>query len=78
MAALFVKGFEKTAKMSANTKAKLYKGLEYGGLGTLAAVDAHEAYKAHKEGDKPGRNKALAGTGALGALMGATYLAHKK
>jgi hypothetical protein len=61
--------------LSPSTKQKLYKGLEYGGLGTLAAIDAHEAYKAHKEGDKKARNKALIGTGALGALIGATRLA---
>lgn len=71
----FMDRLEKTAAMKPSTRKSLYKTLEYGGLGTLGAIDAHEAYKAHKEGDTAGRNKALLGTAALGALIGATRLA---
>lgn len=73
----FAAGFKKVAEMKPETAKKLYKGLEYGGLGTLAALDLHGAYKAHKEKDKSGVKKNLAGAGALGALMGATHLASK-
>lgn len=72
---MFTKGFKKTAAMSAETRGKLYKGLEYGGLGALTALDAHEAYKGYKEGDKSKMKKGLVGAGALTALMGATKLA---
>lgn len=83
MAARFTTSFNKTANAIGTLKSglkkidkqKAYKALEYGGLGTLAAVDLHEAHKANKEGDKARRNKALVGAGALGALMGATRLA---
>lgn len=83
MAARFATCFNKTAGVMDAVKSgvkkidkqKAYKALEYGGLGTLAAIDLNEARKAHKEGDKSGRNKALVGAGALGALMGATRLA---
>lgn len=81
----FVKGFEKVARRQFQSGARaikapaggngLYKALEYGGLGALAALDIHEAYKAHKHKDTGARNKALIGTAALGALMGATALA---
>lgn len=72
---MITKGLEKVALNLKNpgTRKKIYKGLEYGGLGVLAGIDAHEAYKSHKEGDKKGRNKALLGMGALGGLMAATH-----
>jgi len=72
---MFNTGFKKIAAMTPGTKAKVYKGLEYGGLGALTALDAHEAYKGYKEGDKSKMKKGLVGAGALTALMGATHLA---
>ncbi len=75
--ATMISGFKKVAAMSQATTKKLYKGLEYGGLGALGALDLHSAYKAKKEGDTQGVKKGLIGAGALGALMGATHLAGK-
>lgn len=75
--ATMTNGIKKIAAMNKKTMGKLYKGLEYGGLGTLAALDAHEAYKGVKEKDPSKVKKGLAGAGALGALMGATHLAGK-
>lgn len=76
----FASGFNKVAKsvfgMKPETAKKVYYGLEQGGLGTLAAMDLHEAHKAKKEGDKAGVKKGLLGAGALGGLMAATHLAH--
>jgi hypothetical protein len=66
----------KGLKNPANVR-KLHLGLEYGGLGALAGVDAHNAYKEHKEGDKAGMRKSLTNVGALGALAGATYYGSK-
>lgn len=79
---MFHKGFIKAAAatimgMNPDTARKAYKTLEYGGLGTLAALDAHEAYKGFKEKDKSKMKKGLLGTAALGGLMGATHLASK-
>ena len=71
----FADAFEKAAALTPGGRQKLYKGLEYGGLGTLAALDVHSAVKAQKEGKKEERNKALLGAGSLGALMTATHLA---
>ncbi len=75
--ATMTNGIKKIAAMSQKTIGKVYKGLEYGGLGTLAALDAHEAYKGYKEKDPSKVKKGLVGAGALGALMGATHLAGK-
>lgn len=76
---MFFKGFVKTAGVGDAIKGfakKHYYPLEQGGLAALTGLDLHEAYKAHKEGDKKARNKALAGAGALGTLMLATHGAH--
>lgn len=78
----FCSGFQKVAAgtimgMKPATAKKVYYGLEQGGLGALTALDLHDAYKAHKEGDKAGVKKGLLGAGALGTLMGATHLAKK-
>lgn len=77
----FAVGFSKiagtVAGMKTETAKKVYKGLEYGGLGALAALDLHDAYKAHKEKDKPGVKKGLVGAGALGGLMAATHIGSK-
>lgn len=81
MATSFMGGFRKTAAtvlgMKPNTAKRVYKGLEYGGLGTLAALDAHEAYKGMKEGDSSRVKKGLLGTAALGGLMAATHIGSK-
>ena len=79
---MFHKGFIKKAGatimgMRPDTAKKAYKALEYGGLGTLAALDAHEAYKGVKEKDPSKVKKGLLGTAALGGLMAATHLGSK-
>lgn len=76
MVVRFVRGFNKVAALTPGMRKKLYKGLEYGGLGTLAAVDAHEMYRGIKEKDKGKAVKGALGAGALGALIGATKLSH--
>ena len=67
----------KVLGMHPETAKRVGYGLEQGGLGALAATDAYHAYKAHKKGEKGERNSSLTNIGALSALMGATYLAHK-
>lgn len=79
---MFLKGFHKVAAatvmgMKPSTAKKVYYGAEQLGLGTLAGLDAHEAYKGYKEGDKSKMRKGMLGTAALGGLMAATHIAHK-